>query len=560
MSTIESVMQEHRLFEPAPEWVAQAHLAKADYDELCAQAAADYPGYWARLARDNLVWHKPFTEVLDESNAPFYKWFADGELNASYNCLDRHLGTIPNRPAVIFEADDGTVTKVTYKQLYHRVCQLANGLKSLGIKTGDRVLVYLPMSIEAIVAMQACARIGAIHSVVFGGFSAKSINERIVDAGAEAGHHRRRPVPRRQGDRAQARRRRGAGLGRLREHQGGRRLPPHRREGRLGREARHVVARPRLGPADRVRADLGRRRAPAVHPLHLRLDRQAQGRPALDRRLPAAGAVLDEVDVRHQGLRHLLVHRRRGLDHRPQLRVLRAAGGRRDRAHLRGRADVPAAVALLGDDRPPQRDRLLHGAHGDPVADQARLRPAQAVRPVVAAPARHRRRADQPRGVDVVLHGRRRLALPDRRHLVADRDRRAHDLADARGDGAEARLLHLPAARHPGRDRRRDRPRRRARQGRLPRHQAPVAGDDPHHLERPRALQDVVLPGRPRRQALPRRRRCEPRPRRLLLDHGPHRRRAQRLRPPPRHDGDRVGAGRQPARRRGGGRRPARTT
>jgi acetyl-CoA synthetase len=185
MSTIESVMQEHRLFEPAPEWVAQAHLAKADYDELCAQAAADYPGYWAGLARDNLVWHKPFTEVLDESNAPFYKWFADGELNASYNCLDRHLGTVPNRVAVIFEADDGTVTKVTYKQLYHRVCQLANGLKSLGIKTGDRVLVYLPMSIEAIVAMQACARIGAIHSVVFGGFSAKSINERIVDAGAK---------------------------------------------------------------------------------------------------------------------------------------------------------------------------------------------------------------------------------------------------------------------------------------------------------------------------------------------------------------------------------------
>jgi len=184
MSTIESVMQEHRLFEPAPEWVAQAHLAKADYDEMCAKAAADYPGYWAKLARDNLIWHKPFTEVLDESNAPFYKWFADGHLNASYNCLDRHLETTPNRLAVIFEADDGNVTKVTYKELYHRVCQFANGLTNLGIKKSDRVLIYLPMSIEAIVAMQACARIGAIHSVVFGGFSAKSVNERIVDAGA----------------------------------------------------------------------------------------------------------------------------------------------------------------------------------------------------------------------------------------------------------------------------------------------------------------------------------------------------------------------------------------
>jgi acetyl-CoA synthetase len=183
--TIESVLQEHRVFEPAPDWVAQAHLTKPDYDELVARAAADYSGYWAKLARDELIWHKPFTRSLDESKAPFYKWFEDGELNASYNCLDRHLGTIPNRTAVIFEADDGSVTKVTYKQLYHRVCQLANGLKKLGIAKGDRVLVYLPMSIEAIVAMQACARIGAIHSVVFGGFSAKSVNERIVDAGAK---------------------------------------------------------------------------------------------------------------------------------------------------------------------------------------------------------------------------------------------------------------------------------------------------------------------------------------------------------------------------------------
>ncbi len=185
MSTIESVLQESRLFVPDDQWVAQAHLSKADYDEMQARAVDDYEGYWAQLARDNLVWHKPFTKVLNETNAPFYKWFEDGHLNASYNCLDRHQLTQPNRPAIIFEADDGTVTKVTYKQLYQRVCQFANGLKKLGIRKGDRVLVYLPMSVEAVVAMQGCARIGAIHSVVFGGFSAKSVNERIVDAGAK---------------------------------------------------------------------------------------------------------------------------------------------------------------------------------------------------------------------------------------------------------------------------------------------------------------------------------------------------------------------------------------
>ncbi len=185
MADIESVLRETRLFEPSPEFVARANVSRADYADLVAKAEKDYAGYWAKLARDNLVWHKPFTKSLDESQAPFYKWFEDGLINASYNCLDRHLDTIPNHTAIIFEADDGAITRVTYKQLYHRVCQLANGLKKLGVNKGDRVLVYLPVSIEAVVAMQACVRIGAIHSVVFGGFSAKSVQERISDGKAK---------------------------------------------------------------------------------------------------------------------------------------------------------------------------------------------------------------------------------------------------------------------------------------------------------------------------------------------------------------------------------------
>jgi acetyl-CoA synthetase len=187
MSTIESVLNETRLFPPAPDFVKNANVSgMAAYQALCDEAQADYAGFWARLAREHVLWHKPFQHALDESNAPFFKWFHDGELNISYNCLDRHLKTQPNKVAIIFEADDGSVTKITYRQLYHRVCQFANGLKSLGIRTGDRVIIYLPMSIEAVVAMQACARIGATHSVVFGGFSAKSLQERIVDAGAVA--------------------------------------------------------------------------------------------------------------------------------------------------------------------------------------------------------------------------------------------------------------------------------------------------------------------------------------------------------------------------------------
>ncbi|MDP2241709.1 MAG: acetate--CoA ligase [Burkholderiales bacterium] len=185
--TIESVLHENRVFPPSDAFVKQANISGMDaYRKLCAEAESDYEGFWARQARENLLWQKPFTKVLDESNAPFFKWYHDGELNASYNCLDRHLKTQPDKTAVIFEADDGKVTKISYKELYRRVCMMANGLKSLSIKHGDRVIIYMPMSIEVIVAMQACARIGAVHSVVFGGFSAKSLQERIIDAGAVA--------------------------------------------------------------------------------------------------------------------------------------------------------------------------------------------------------------------------------------------------------------------------------------------------------------------------------------------------------------------------------------
>ena len=185
--TIESVLNETRTFAPPAGFVKQANIAgMAAYDALCAEAERDFTGFWARLAREHLLWQRPFTQILDESNAPFFQWFADGRINASYNCLDRHLQTQPEKTAIIFEADDGQLTKINYRDLYTRVCEMANGLKSRGIKKGDRVLIYMPMSIEAVVAMQACARIGAIHSVVFGGFSAKSVQERIIDAGAVA--------------------------------------------------------------------------------------------------------------------------------------------------------------------------------------------------------------------------------------------------------------------------------------------------------------------------------------------------------------------------------------
>lgn len=188
MSAIESVMQEHRVFNPPESFAKNAAIPSMEaYNALCAEAEKDYEGFWARHARELLHWHKPFTKVLDESNAPFYKWFEDGQLNASYNCLDRNIEKgNGDKTAIVFEADDGTVSRVSYKDLLARVSRFANGLKALGIRRGDRVVIYMPMSVEGVVAMQACARIGATHSVVFGGFSAKSLQERLVDVGAVA--------------------------------------------------------------------------------------------------------------------------------------------------------------------------------------------------------------------------------------------------------------------------------------------------------------------------------------------------------------------------------------
>lgn len=186
MSTIDSILTETRVFPPSDEFRQQANVPGMEaYDALCEQAENDYEGFWAQLARENLSWHTPFTKTLDESRAPFYRWFYDGELNVSFNCIDRHLPLLANKVALIFEADDGHARRVTYAELSRLVGQFANGLKSLGVSKGDRVVIYMPMSVEAVVAMQACARIGAIHSVVFGGFSAKSLNERIIDAQAK---------------------------------------------------------------------------------------------------------------------------------------------------------------------------------------------------------------------------------------------------------------------------------------------------------------------------------------------------------------------------------------
>ena len=186
MSAAEHTPHELQTYDPPADMRANAWVSGMDaYDALCAEAEADHEAFWARQARELLAWKTPFTKTLDASNPPFFKWFEDGTLNASYNCLDRNVAAgLGDKVALVFEADDGTVSRVTYADLLARTCRMANALKARGVKKGDRVIIYISMSVEGVVAMQACARIGAPHSVVFGGFSAQSLRDRIEDTGA----------------------------------------------------------------------------------------------------------------------------------------------------------------------------------------------------------------------------------------------------------------------------------------------------------------------------------------------------------------------------------------
>ncbi len=179
--TLEDLLRESRSFPPSAEFTAQANAKPG----IHAQAEADFQGFWHRQALDRIDWYTPPTEILDDSNPPFFKWFSDGELNLSYNCLDLHLESSGNKVAYHWVGEPGDTRTITYQDLYDEVCRFANALKSLGVSKGDRVAIYMGMIPELSVAMLACARIGAVHSVVFGGFSSDSLADRILDADAK---------------------------------------------------------------------------------------------------------------------------------------------------------------------------------------------------------------------------------------------------------------------------------------------------------------------------------------------------------------------------------------
>ncbi|MBD3674355.1 MAG: acetate--CoA ligase [Planctomycetaceae bacterium] len=199
---IESVLQEDRKFPPSSEFSAQANISsEQQYLEMWNKGKDDPAGFWGELAKENLAWFKEFDSVMD-GEMPETKWFTGGKINASYQCLDRHLtGPRKNKAAIIWEGEPGDQRILTYQQLHHEVCKFANVLKKLGIETGDRVTIYMPMVPELAIAMLACARLGAVHSIVFGGFSADAIADRNHDAEsklvitADGGWRRGKEIP-----------------------------------------------------------------------------------------------------------------------------------------------------------------------------------------------------------------------------------------------------------------------------------------------------------------------------------------------------------------------------
>ena len=342
---------------------------------------------WALAEID---WHRPFTTTLDEAKAPNYRWFTDGQLNVSHNCLDVHLRERGAKTAIIFEGEPGDVRKLSYAELHGEVCRFANALKSLGVGLGDRVVIYMPLIPEAVIAMYACARIGAVHSVVFGGFSANAVKDRIEDAGAklvitaDGGWRGGHPVElKRAVDKAL-----GDGCRTVQN------VIVYRRMGgdcpmQHGRDLWwHDVA---SGQSADLRARMGGCRAPAVPALHLRIDRQAQGNPAFQRRVPAQCQVEHEMGVRHQGSGRILVYRRCRLGHRTHLCGLWAVGGGRHRAHVRGCAHLSRRRTILENLPRPRRQHSLHRAHRDSRAHEIGRCHSREIRPPQAALARQRR-------------------------------------------------------------------------------------------------------------------------------------------------------------------------
>ena len=406
---IETMFLEERTYPPPEEFAAQANAKPDIYD-------VPFEDFWEREGRERVTWFEPFTELY-EWEPPYAKWYLGGKLNVCFNCVDRHVEAgAGDKVAFHWEGEpEGDTRTITYADLQKDVVRFANALKKLGVKKGTPVGIYMGMVPELPVAMLACTRLGAPHTVVFGGFSADSLSGRMNDMKCELLITQ---------DEAW---RRGSTVGlktiadeAMADAPGVKRCVVLRRTGgdvpmQEGRDHWwHDVSKRRLRRSRVVPVRADGQRGPALPHVHERHDREAEGDHPHDGRLPGRHVDDAPLHLRPQARRgRLLVRRRHRLDHRPQLHRLRAALQPDDLGPLRGDARLPGQGPLVVDRREVQGDDPLHGADGDPLAHEVGAGVRAAARPLVAAPARLGRRADQPRGVGLVPRAHRRR--PDAR-------------------------------------------------------------------------------------------------------------------------------------------------
>ena len=406
-------LQETDHFDPPEAFVAEAMDTD---DSLWKEAEKDPVAWWGEQAKD-LHWFSEWDTVLDDSDPPYYTWFDGGTINASYNCLDRHVENgLGDRVAIHWRGEEGEERDITYGWLLDQVQRFANVLKDNGVAVGRR---RRDLHADDPRGHRRDARVRPHRR------AAQRRLRRLLarvgpradgDLGGQGARHRRRRAAQGQDRADQARGRRRHGRRRLdREDLRGR---VDRRRLRDAGGPRRLVARGDGGREPRVRGRAARCRAPAVHPVLVRLDEQAEGHPAHDRRLPDRRRLDDEARLRPQARDgRVLVRGRRRLDHRALLHRLRPAAQRPDPGHVRGAAGLPVQGPPLEARERPRRHDLLLRADRDPVVHEVGRRAAGQARPLVAAAPGDGRRADQPEGLALVparssASGRRRSSTP----------------------------------------------------------------------------------------------------------------------------------------------------